>query len=178
MKLSEVVKEELAPINVTIPVEEVITQSSEVTDETKVIKEDKDTRELLDYIKDSSTKEEIEVEKNKVYFSISSKTEVDVSRTYLVPSRLVVLSIKHFDTAYMKQLEGIIYTKKEELDPNKLMALIYLYEHIQKGKFPMKATCKNFSSLNGKINNVLNKFFNDNIDVIKGIFTMFKSNTD
>jgi hypothetical protein len=119
------------------------------------------------------------IERNTVYFtSTRGKFEFNIDNTIFSPSKLTLLQIKKFEDIYLKQLENYIYTSKEEIDPDKLFPILYLFSQLNKNNYPVRIVTSNFNKLLPKICNILNKFYNKNYSVVMSIYTMFNSFKD
>ena len=109
------------------------------------------------------------------YFSgAKGKVSMNIDKTGLEPNKLTMLSGKRFDETYYNQLESFIYSSSEELNSDRLLELIMLYEHIEKGELPIRIVTGKYKSSVHKIVRTLNSFFHENAKVIKSISSMFK----
>jgi len=119
------------------------------------------------------------VKREEKYFTpFSSKYIYNIDNTIFSPNTLVMLSGKRFEEKYLKQLESIIFTDKEELNTDQLFALVYLFSFINKKQYPIKITSSKFIRMLPKIVGTLNKFFSANHSVIYSIYKMMNSITD
>lgn len=111
------------------------------------------------------------------FVSHNTKVHFGIDRTIFEPSAIVRLSGKSFEKKYLEQLESYIYNSKDELDPEKLFAFIYLVDVIKKGQFPIKLVSGKHRIQLPKIIATFNTFFNKNYTVLTGISTMFNGMT-
>lgn len=119
------------------------------------------------------------VKREEKYFTpFSSKYIYNIDNTIFSPNTLVMLSGKRFDEKYLKQLESIIFTDKEELNTDQLFSLVYLFSFINKKQYPIKITSSKFIRMLPNVVNGLNFFFNKNYSVVYSIYTMFTSIKD
>ncbi|EKD89590.1 MAG: hypothetical protein ACD_33C00036G0001 [uncultured bacterium] len=116
---------------------------------------------------------------NVRYFRVSSgKYVIDLDSNSFCPKVSTLLNPKNFDALYLKQLENMIFSESENIDQNSLLNLVYIYSLINTKKYPIKITSNKCNRYLPKITNILNTFFNDNIQIIKSIYTMFNSEID
>lgn len=129
-------------------------------------------------IKDIFTKEQTE-RKFTNYFTVSrGKVDFGIDNTILSPSSLVLLSSKRFEELYLKQLEDIIFTNQEEIDPDKLINLIFLIDFIKRDSYPIRIITGKYRKLAPKITNVLNNFVNKNYSILSSIHVMFTGSSN
>lgn len=114
--------------------------------------------------------------KKKPYFtSKKAKAVYDVSGTSLHPSKLTLVGGK-FDTKYKAQLENIVFSKNDSINPDTLLPLLVLVGYIRAKAFPIRITCNGYSKLPHNLAQCLNEFFTENMPILEGIYEMF-SNT-
>lgn len=136
------------------------------------------TTKMFNNIKDMFTNDVKKEQKTETYFTgKNTKFHFEIDRTIFEPSPVVRLSPKQFEKNYLQQLESYIYNTKDELDPEKLFALIYLVGYLKEGHFPIKLVSGKHRIQLPKIINTMNLFFNKNKSVIFGIATMFNGMT-
>lgn len=112
--------------------------------------------------------------KREVYFvNHNTKIQFSIDRTIFEPSAIVRLSGKNFEQKYLEQLESYIFNNQDELDPEKLFALIYIIGYIKEGHFPIKLVTGKHRIQLPKIVNVFNTYFNKNRSVLFSMATMF-----
>lgn len=175
-------KDEEICINVKPITEEVEEKISEAaSNETMEIPSDNsiDNKELFDDIKEiiQGTKEVKREE--RTYFSLyKCPLSYNVDDSPLAPSKLVLFNIRKFEELYLKQLEEIIYTKSDNINPNNLIPFLLLMNYIVKSNNPINLKTNRYRKLLPRINTTLNKFFTKNYSVLFSIYTMFNSYVD
>lgn len=175
-------KDEEICISVKPITEEVEEKTSEVTSsETMEIPSDNSVanKELFDDIKEivQGNKEVKRVERK--YFTISkSSLSYDIDDSPLEPSKLVMFNTRKLEDLYYEQLEGIIYTKSDTINPNNLVPILLLMDYAVKSNSPVTLKTNKYRRLLPRLIPVLNKFFNKNYSVLFSIYTMFNSYVD
>lgn len=96
-----------------------------------------------------------------------------IDGTIFEPSTIVQLAGKRFEEKYTKQIESFVFTDKEELDPDKLINLIFLVDFIKNDRVPVQITTGRYKKLSPKIINALNTFFVKNYSTLLSIHAMF-----
>lgn len=116
----------------------------------------------------------------KAIFKSSSKDckfSYSVDKTIFEPNKFTMVG-GGFEEKYMNQLKSMLFNDDKKIDEGKLMELLYIYNHINKGHVPICLKSKKYVSMLTKIVNVVNRFFNENNGVIRGVYTMFNSHMD
>ena len=136
-------------------------------------------KELFQDIKDIFENNKIVEREKKKYFTLGKGVVTfNLEHTSLMPNKLTLFNIRKFEECYYEQLESLIFTDKETIDPDNLLHIIILMDYITKNKYPIAIKCNSSKSLISKIVPVLNKFFNTHYSVLYSIFTMFNSHFD
>lgn len=112
--------------------------------------------------------------KQNFFTSKKAKTNFNIDKSIFSPTPMVSLSGKNFRDKYLLQLEGFIFTEKENLSTDELFSLIYLVETIEKKHYPITIVTGKYKTLLPKIVSSLNEYFNDNYPVLKSIYRMFQ----
>lgn len=135
-------------------------------------------RQMFSNLKDMFANNKTPTAKKETFFVVGKgKIQFGIDNTIFAPSAVVRLSTKSFEEKYLAQLESYIYNNQEDLDPEKLFAIIFLVGFIREGKFPIKLVTGRHRMQLPKIVAVMNKFFNKNYSVVMGIYTMFNGMT-
>jgi hypothetical protein len=100
-----------------------------------------------------------------------------VDGTIFEPTSVVCLAGKRFEEKYTKQIESFIFNDKEELDPDKLINLIFLVDFIKNDRVPITITTGRYKRLLPKIIASLNNFFIKNHSTLLSIHAMFSGMT-
>lgn len=95
----------------------------------------------------------------------------------LIPTPVVLLSGKNFETKYLRQLESFIFNNNDELDPEKLIHLIMLTTYVKMGNLPIQIICTKYPKHKERIVNAMNTFFTKNYNVLSSMCDMFTSST-
>lgn len=104
------------------------------------------------------------------------KYHYEVTGTSLQPSAVSLIG-GNFETKYRKQLDSIIFSKLDNIDPDHLVPLLFLIDAKEKKSLPVKVSYQKYQKYSQRIAKVINSFLNDNVYVLHGIYDMFtKSN--
>lgn len=129
---------------------------------------------MFNNIKDIFANENNESKKFTNFFTTGKgKVKYSLDGTVFSPETIVLLAGKRFEERYVKQLEKFIFTDKEELDPDRLIHLIFLVDFIKKGNYPIGITTGKHKHLLPKMVKALDTFFNKNYSVLSSIHVMF-----
>lgn len=133
-----------------------------------------DSMGMFSDIKDIFTKEQESKPSATTFFTTGKgKIVFTLDNTIFSPVPVVLLSGKQFEEKYLKQLEAFIFNNHEQLDPDKLINLIFLFDYIKKDIVPITITTGKHKKLLPRIVSGLNTFFTKNYSVIASIHVMF-----
>ena len=109
-----------------------------------------------------------------IYFVASkSKYEFDVDGTIFEPNKIPFVNKTNLASKLQQQLEGHIYTTKDNIDENKLLIIMHIFNLINKGNFPIQVRSAKFRKLIPEIVKALNSFFNKNYSTLYSMYLMF-----
>lgn len=134
--------------------------------------------QLYNSIKNIFT-ENKQVVREDIYFTPAKGViEYKLDNSMFCPSPVVLLQPRQFEKNYLKQLESIIYSTKEDIDVDKLLPLLILFSYVNKKNYPIRIVSSKYKSLLTKVCSVLNNFLNKNYSVIYTMYTTFNSIKD
>jgi len=129
--------------------------------------------QLFKNIKDIFTSPEAKPKTKNFFTQGKGVTAFNIDNSIFSPTPVTCLAGKRFEDKYVQQLESYIFNNKDELDPDKLIALIYIVGIVHKGHTPITIVTGKYRHLLPKIIAGLNKYFAKNYSTLFSIYTMF-----
>lgn len=113
--------------------------------------------------------------KSFLFGSTKGKVNFSIDGTIFAPTAAVALAGAGFEKAYKNQLDNIIFSKEDDIDPEHLIHLVLLFKMIETDRYPILLTASRFNKLLPRIRKTLNDYILVNFDILNEICGMIEN---